>query len=90
MRALMRKVVRDGTGGSADIKGYLVGGKTGTAEKQVAGDYDAKALISSFVGVFPMTQPRFAVLVVVDEQRAPKTRLVTLQGAGLRHRRWAG
>jgi len=67
MRALMRKVVRDGTGGSADIKGYLVGGKTGTAEKQVGGSYDKSALISSFVGVFPMTEPRFVVLVVLDE-----------------------
>lgn len=72
MRALMRKVVRDGTGGSANIKGYLVGGKTGTAEKQVAGGYDKKALISSFVGVFPMTEPRFVVLVVLDEPKGTK------------------
>ena len=72
MRALMRKVVRDGTGASADIKGYLVGGKTGTAEKQSGGGYDKKSLISSFVGVFPMTNPRFVVLVVLDEPKGTK------------------
>jgi len=72
MRALMRKVVRDGTGSHADIKGYLVGGKTGTADKQVAGRYDKKALVSSFVGVFPMTNPRFVVLVMLDEPQGNK------------------
>ncbi|MCW8916062.1 MAG: penicillin-binding protein 2 [Magnetovibrio sp.] len=72
MRRLMRKVVRDGTGGNAEVKGYLVGGKTGTAEKQVSGGYDKKTLISSFVGAFPMTNPRFVVLVVVDEPKGIK------------------
>jgi len=72
MRALMRKVVRDGTGKSADVQGYLVGGKTGTAEKQAAGGYDKKALISSFVGVFPMTNPRFVILIVLDEPKGTK------------------
>lgn len=72
MRSLMRKVVRDGTGSAADIKGYLVGGKTGTADKQVGGKYDGSALVSSFVGVFPMTAPRFVVLVMLDEPKGTK------------------
>jgi len=72
MRSLMRLVVRDGTGKNANVKGYLVGGKTGTAEKQVAGKYEKKALISSFVGAFPMTNPRYVVLVVVDEPKGIK------------------
>ena len=72
MRAMMRKVVREGTGGKADVKGYMVGGKTGTAEKQVSGNYDNKTLVSSFVGVFPMTNPRFVVLAVLDEPKGTK------------------
>ena len=72
MRSLMRLVVRTGTGKNADVQGYLVGGKTGTAEKQVGGKYEKKALISSFVGAFPMTNPRYVVLAVVDEPQGIK------------------
>ena len=67
MRKMMRLVVRGGSVTGADIKGYLVGGKTGTAEKQVSGGYDMDSLMSSFVAAFPMTRPRFVVLVVMDE-----------------------
>ena len=69
MRALMRLVVRQGTGRKAEARGYLVGGKTGSAQKQAAGGYRDKALISSFVGVFPAAAPRFVVLVLVDEPK---------------------
>jgi len=72
MRRLLRLVVENGTGGNADAPGYLVGGKTGTAEKQVDGRYKRKALISSFIGVFPMNAPRYVVMVHLDEPKGNK------------------
>lgn len=67
MRALMRQVVAGGTGKRAEVKGYMVGGKTGTAEKNAAGGYNRKALISSFVAVFPIHDPKYLVMVMYDE-----------------------
>ncbi|MEX0695764.1 MAG: penicillin-binding protein 2 [Rhodospirillales bacterium] len=67
MRQLMRLVVAKGTGRKGDAKGYFVGGKTGTAEKQFDGRYRLKALISSFVGAFPIQDPRYVVFAMVDE-----------------------
>ncbi len=67
MRRLMRLVVTHGTGTRADTPGYLVGGKTGTAEKVLGRRYTAKALISSFVGAFPMNAPRYVVFAMLDE-----------------------
>ena len=67
MRRLMRLVVDQGTGRRAAAPGYLVGGKTGTAEKARSGRYDARALITTFVAAFPMNAPRWVVLVLLDE-----------------------
>jgi cell division protein FtsI (penicillin-binding protein 3) len=72
VRRLMRAVVQYGTGKSADAPGYLVGGKTGTAEKVKAGGYAAKAKIASFVGAFPMNDPKYLILVMVDEPQPTK------------------
>ena len=73
LRKLMRLAVAYGTGGSADVEGYQVGGKTGTAEKVVRGGYRQGALISSFIGVFPIDKPRFVLLVIFDEPKGPET-----------------
>lgn len=68
IRRLMRLNALEGSGGKALVDGYLVGGKTGTAEKVgVRGTYKRKALISSFVAAFPMNDPNYVVYVVLDE-----------------------
>jgi len=72
MRRLLRLVVEQGTGARASAPGYLVGGKTGTAEKPGAGGYRQDELISSFVGAFPITAPRYVVFVMLDEPKGTK------------------
>jgi cell division protein FtsI (penicillin-binding protein 3) len=72
MRRLLRLVVERGTGKLAAAPGYLVGGKTGTAEKVMAGHYERKGLLSSFIGVFPITEPRYLVMISIDEPRGNK------------------
>jgi cell division protein FtsI (penicillin-binding protein 3) len=74
MRRLMRLVVTGGTAKKfGEVPGYLVGGKTGTAEKIMNGAYAKKhANLSSFVGVFPMNDPRYAVFVTIDEPHGNK------------------
>jgi cell division protein FtsI (penicillin-binding protein 3) len=67
MRRLLRLVVTHGTGRKAAAPGYLVGGKTGTAEKVRGRGYKSKALLSSFVAAFPMHAPRYVVFAMLDE-----------------------
>jgi cell division protein FtsI (penicillin-binding protein 3) len=69
MRQLLRLNVIQGTGKNAEVKNYEVGGKTGTAEKPSRGGYRQKALISSFVGMFPMSEPKFLIVVSLDEPK---------------------
>jgi cell division protein FtsI (penicillin-binding protein 3) len=70
MRRLMRVAVTEGSGRSADVPGYYVGGKTGTAQKVgPRGGYLRDRRISAFVGAFPMHAPRYAIYVMVDEPR---------------------
>jgi cell division protein FtsI (penicillin-binding protein 3) len=72
MRKLLRLVVTDGTGRKADVPGYSVGGKTGTAEKPMGRSYSKNKQITSFVGVFPSEDPKFLVFTMFDEPKGNK------------------
>ena len=69
MRALLRLVVTQGTGKQADAPGYRIGGKTGTAEKLIGGHYSSAAVVTSFAGVFPMDEPRYAMVMMLDDPK---------------------
>lgn len=72
IRQLMEMVVAAGTGKKAYVEGYDVGGKTGTAEKNKGGRYEKHVLLSSFLGVYPIGNPRYVVLAMLDEPHGTK------------------
>ncbi len=69
---LMRLNVTDpaGTGKRAEVPGYRVGGKTGTAEMAAGGGYAEKSVISSFIAAFPMEKPQYVVMVMLFKPQA--------------------
>jgi Penicillin binding protein transpeptidase domain len=72
VKDMLESVVRSGTGKKAQVKGYRVAGKTGTAQKPNlhSRGYNPNAYVASFIGFFPAENPRFAILCLLDE---PKT-----------------
>ena len=68
---ILRKIVttKEGTANLADVKGYEIGGKTGTAEKIVSGTYSNQKKINTFASVFPISNPKFILLVILDEPK---------------------
>ena len=74
VRSMMRLVIshEDGTGNFAEARGYMVGGKTGTAEKIQVGGYNKKANLATFVATFPVHDPRYVIVILVDEPKGQK------------------
>jgi cell division protein FtsI (penicillin-binding protein 3) len=70
MRYLMRLNVEKGSAKKADIPGYYVGAKTGTAEKVVGGRYSKTKLLTTFMAVLPADKPRYLITVLLDEPQA--------------------
>lgn len=67
VRELLEAVVKEGSGRNAQVPGYRVGGKTGTAQKYVDGKVSSGSLIASFIGFAPADDPKYLVLILVDE-----------------------
>ena len=66
---ILGKIVstKDGTAGLANVQGYEIGGKTGTAEKIVDGKYSSTKKINTFASVFPISKPKYVLVVLLDE-----------------------
>jgi len=69
MRDLMELNVAKGSGRRAEVEGFHVGGKTGTAEKVVNGRYSSAVRFNAFLSAFPIDNPDYVVLVVIDEPK---------------------
>jgi cell division protein FtsI (penicillin-binding protein 3) len=72
INSMLRKVVsnKKGTASFADKKGYDVGGKTGTARKAINGIYSKEKKINTFVSLFPISKPKYLLLVMLDEPKS--------------------
>ncbi|MDF1779273.1 MAG: penicillin-binding protein 2 [Rhizobiaceae bacterium] len=69
MRYLMRLNVEKGSGRRAEVPGFRIGGKTGTAEKVVNGRYSSAVRFNAFLSAFPIEDPQYVVLVIIDEPK---------------------
>ena len=74
MRYLMRLNAEKGTATKANVDGYYIGGKTGTAEKVVNGRYSKHKLLTDFMAVLPADKPKYLMMIMLDEPQAtPET-----------------
>src|SRR5581483_11300709 len=74
MRFLLRLNAEKGTATKAEVKGYYIGGKTGTSEKVVGGRYSKTKVLTSFTAILPVDKPRYQLLIMLDEpQGTPET-----------------
>ncbi|WP_411956266.1 peptidoglycan D,D-transpeptidase FtsI family protein [Arvimicrobium flavum] len=80
MRYLYRLNAEKGSGKRAEVPGYRVGGKTGTAEKVVNGRYSTDKRFNAFLAAFPMDDPQYIVLSIVDEPKPEKPGLPATSG----------
>ncbi|RPG63054.1 MAG: PASTA domain-containing protein [Flavobacteriaceae bacterium TMED238] len=71
MKNMLRKVVTQGTGEHADVAGWEIAGKTGTAQKYIDGQYSNEKFISNFVGFFPASNPQILAAIILDEPKMP-------------------
>ena len=69
LTSILVGVVERGTGGQAALDGYLVAGKSGTAQKAENGRYSRSKVVVSFIGYAPAEAPRFVMLVMFDEPK---------------------
>jgi len=82
IRKLMRLIVTNGSGRRSEVKGYLVGGKTGSANKPLKGGYNEDAKISTYVAAFPMNEPKFVVMLMLDSPKA-ETKHLSMGGTAV-------
>jgi cell division protein FtsI (penicillin-binding protein 3) len=71
---ILRKVVttKEGTAGLANVYGYEIGGKTGTAQKSSMGIYSKDKKINTFISVFPTSKPKYVLAIMLDEPQISK------------------
>ncbi len=85
---ILRKIVtsKEGTASLANIEGYEVGGKTGTAQKSVDGKY-SKSKVNTFASIFPSSNPKYTLVVMLDEPKTNNEYIYHLKdGSGLKYK----
>jgi len=88
INSILRKIVstKEGTASLANVEGYGIGGKTGTAQKIENGSYTKKK-INSFVSIFPTNEPKYVLLVLLDEPKPNSEYIYNYRdGSGIKYK----